>query len=212
MHSDSEIVMPLLQLKEFDEYTASHSINVSVLSMALAEFLGLGQRDVRAIGVAGLLHDVGMIRVPKEIVSKNGPPSPQEWKLIKQHPIEGAKLILKSEPNMDLAAVVAYEHHILPDGSGYPALHYPRETHYGTKMIQVCAIYDALRTRRYHRDAMPPENAMKHIEERAGVEFDLETGRAFLKMIRQWERRMFVTDETTAVRMTPSHGVPVVMA
>ena len=93
MHGDSEILMPLLQLKEFDQYTTAHALNVSVLVMGLSEFLGLGSRDTRAIGVAGLLRDVGMTKVPKDIVSKAGPPTDEEWDVIRQHPVEGARII-----------------------------------------------------------------------------------------------------------------------
>ena len=161
MHGDSEIMMPLLQLKEFDQYTTAHSLNVSVLVMGLAEFLGLGGRDTRAIGVAGLLRDVGMTKVPKEIVSKAGPPTDEEWDVIRQHPAEGAKIILASEPQLDLAAVVAYEHHMLPGGGGYPEPHFERDLHFASKLVQVCDCYDALRTRRFHRGAWTPESALK---------------------------------------------------
>ena len=138
MHGDSEIMMPLLQMKEFDQYTTAHSLNVSVLVMGLAEFLGLGGRDTRAIGVAGLLRDVGMTRVPKEIVSKAGPPTEEEWALHQIHPAEGAKIILGSEPQLDLAAVVAFEHHMLSGGGGYPNTHFERDLHFATSWCR-CA-------------------------------------------------------------------------
>jgi len=70
MHGDQEMILPLLQLREFDEYTTTHSLNVSVLTMALAESLGLAQQDVRTFGIAGLLHDLGKVNVPQEILNK----------------------------------------------------------------------------------------------------------------------------------------------
>ncbi|MDQ6887841.1 MAG: HD domain-containing protein [Gemmatimonadota bacterium] len=201
MHGDSEIVMPLLQLKEFDQYTTTHSINVSVLAMALSEFAGLGASDVRAIGVAGLLHDVGMTRVPMEVVTKEGPPSEAEWALIRQHPVSGARMILASDPQLDLAAVVAYEHHILLNGGGYPVLHYERECHYASRLVQVCAVYDALRTRRYHREALPSENALRYVEDRAGKDFEPEVARSFTTMMRQWDRQIAAVDANTPIRL-----------
>ena len=72
MHGESRIVIPLLELKEFDQYTTTHSMNVAVLAMALAEYLGLDARDVRTFGVAGLLHDLGKVRIPKDILNKPG--------------------------------------------------------------------------------------------------------------------------------------------
>jgi HD-GYP domain-containing protein (c-di-GMP phosphodiesterase class II) len=79
MHGDRQMVMPLLQMKEFDQYTTTHSLNVSVLTMGLAEWLGMGPKDVRAFGVAGLLHDLGKVRVPKDVLNKPGKLSDEEW-------------------------------------------------------------------------------------------------------------------------------------
>src|SRR6476620_7063344 len=72
MHGDQDMILPLLQLREFDEYTTTHSLNVSVLTMALAESLCLAQQDARTFGVAGLLHDLGKVQVPQDILNKPG--------------------------------------------------------------------------------------------------------------------------------------------
>ena len=120
MHGDSQMVLPLVQMKEFDQYTTTHSLNVSVLTMALAEHVKLPATDVRAFGVAGLLHDLGKVRIPKEILSKPGRLSEAEREIMQRHPVDGARLIVSSDKNLDLAAVVAYEHHIMIDGGGYP--------------------------------------------------------------------------------------------
>ena len=204
MHGDSEILMPLLQLKEFDQYTTAHALNVSVLVMGLSEFLGLGGRDTRAIGVAGLLRDVGMTKVPKEIVSKAGPPSDEEWDIIRRHPVEGARIILMSEPQLDVAAVVAYEHHMLPGGLGYPTPHFERECHYASKLVQVCDCYDALRTRRFHRGAWSPESALRYIEDKAGTVFDVEIAKAFVTMMRRWEQRIIPLEEGQMLQPRPA--------
>ncbi len=200
MHSDSEILLPLLQLKEYDQYIATHSLNVSVLAMALAEFRGLAPRDVRAMGVAGLMHDLGMVRVPHEILQKPEPPTEKEWELIREHPKHGAQIILASEPQVDIAAVVAYEHHVLQNGTGYPRLHFARECHYATKLIQICDRYDSLRTRRPFRDMWSPERSLQYVEERAGTEFEPEMAKAFAMMIRQWDGRIVPVDDQTPVR------------
>jgi HD-GYP domain-containing protein (c-di-GMP phosphodiesterase class II) len=202
MHGESEIMLPLLQLKDFDQYTTAHAMNVSVLSMGLAEFLGNGVRDVRAIGVAGLLRDMGMTRVPKEIVQKAGPPTEKEWEVIRQHPVEGARIILASEPQLDLAAVVAYEHHMLPGGTGYPTPHFARDCHYASRIVQVCDVYDALRTRRFHRGAWTPDAALRFVETRAGTSFDEEIAQAFVAMMRQLERRIVAVDDRSAIIST----------
>jgi putative nucleotidyltransferase with HDIG domain len=187
MHGDRQIMLPLLRLREFDQYTTTHSMNVAVLAMALAEWLGMGQRDVRAFGVAGLLHDLGKVKVPKEILNKGGRLSTEERLVMNSHPAEGAKMILATEPELDLAAVVAYEHHIMINGGGYPRFTYPRGCHQASRLVHVCDVYDALRTNRPYRDAWPGGKILAYIEERSGVEFDGAIAHGFTRMIREWE-------------------------
>ena len=136
-----------------------------------------------------------MTKVPKDIVSKAGPPTDEEWDVIRRHPIEGARIILMSEPQLDVAAVVAYEHHMLPGGQGYPRPHFERECHYASKLVQVCDCYDALRTRRFHRGAWTPESALRYVEDKAGTVFDAEIAKAFVTMMRRWERRIIPLEE-----------------
>lgn len=189
MHGDRNIVMPLLQLKEFDQYTTTHSLNVSVLTMALAEWMGMGPGDVRAFGVAGLLHDLGKVRIPKEVLTKPGKLTDEEWVIMRKHPIDGAKIIYESDHNLDLAAAVAYEHHIMINGQGYPRRHFERGVHSASKLVHVCDVYDALRTNRPYREAWEPERVLKQIEQGAGPDFDLEAATAFIGMMKQWEAR-----------------------
>lgn len=197
MHGDKNIVLPLLQLKEFDQYTTTHSLNVSVLTMALAEWLGMGAKDVRAFGVAGLLHDLGKVRIPKEVLTKPGKLTDDEWAIMRRHPVDGAKIIYESDRDLDLAAAVAYEHHIMINGQGYPQRHFERGVHSASKLVHVCDVYDALRTNRPYREAWESEKVLQHIEKGAGPDFELEAATAFCAMMRQWERRVAVVDDKT---------------
>jgi len=208
MHGDRQMLMPLLQLKEFDQYTTTHSMNVAVLTMALAEYLGMSGGDVRAFGVAGLLHDLGKVRVPLEILLKPGKLTPEERTLMQTHPAEGARIILASEEQLELAAVVAYEHHILLNGGGYPALHYRRNCHRASKLVHVCDVYDALRTKRPYRDAWPLERVLAYLDEESGKEFDPELVKSFTGMMRKWDSQVAVlTDEKAALPM-PGSALP----
>ena len=198
MHSDKQIMLPLLQLKEFDQYTTTHSMNVAVLSMALAEFLGLSAADVRAFGVAGLLHDIGKIKIPLEVLTKPGKLTDEERALMNEHPAAGARLLLETEQDLDLAIVVAYEHHIMINGGGYPALHYARDCHQASKLVHVCDVYDALRTRRPYREAWSFEKTLGYLDERKGLEFDPELCGAFVRMMNQWEGQVTVVTEPAA--------------
>jgi putative nucleotidyltransferase with HDIG domain len=187
MHGDQEMILPLLQLREFDEYTTTHSLNVSVLVMALAESIGLAQQDIRTFGVAGLLHDLGKVHIPQDILNKPGKLSDQERQVMQQHPVEGAKMIIESGRRLDLAAAVAHEHHIMINGHGYPTHHYRRDCHKASNLVHVCDVYDALRTKRPYRDAWEAERVITYIEERSGTEFEPEAATAFVTLMRKLE-------------------------
>jgi putative nucleotidyltransferase with HDIG domain len=190
MHGGQAMMLPLLQLKEFDQYTTTHSMNVAVLSMALGEFLGSPPAAVRAFGLAGLLHDLGKIRIPREILVKPGKLTPQERAVVEAHPADGARLILQGNEPLDLAAVVAYEHHRYHDGGGYPHVHYHRGAHQASRLVHVCDVYDALRTKRPYRDAWSSTEALTYIQGRAGSEFDPAMVAAFMEMMRRWDDRI----------------------
>jgi putative nucleotidyltransferase with HDIG domain len=210
MHGHSEMILPLLQLKEFDEYTTTHSLNVSVLTMALAESLGLAADDVRTFGIAGLLHDLGKVNVPQDILNKPGKLTDQEREVMQQHPTAGAKLIIESGRRLDLAAAVAHEHHIMINGHGYPKRHYARDCHKASKLVHVCDVFDALRTRRPYREAWESERALTYIEERAGTEFEPEAATAFVTMMRKAESGIQLSPmpEPAANADTPHGDVP----
>ena len=190
MHGESEMMLPLLQLKEFDQYTTTHCLNVSVLTMALAEHMGLNSRDVRTFGVAGLLHDLGKVKIPTEILNKAGKLTDDERTVMNNHTLEGARLIITSDRELDMAAAVAYEHHIMLNGGGYPKRHYHRAVHKASTLVHVCDVYDALRTNRPYRAAWEAEKVLKYLEEKAGTEFEPEIVHAFVTMMRTLEGRV----------------------
>ena len=190
MHAEQAMVLPLLQLKEFDQYTTTHSMNVSVLAMALGEHLELGGATVRALGVAGLLHDLGKVCIPRDILVKPGKLTDAERQVIRDHPVVGARMLLASPDPMELAAIVAYEHHIMIDGGGYPSLPDSRGARYASRLVHVCDVYDALRTNRPYRHAWDSERAIGYIESRAGVEFDPGIAQSFTAMMRKWDHRI----------------------
>jgi putative nucleotidyltransferase with HDIG domain len=193
MHGDQQMLLPLLQLRQFDEYTTTHSLNVSVLTMALAEHLGLSSEDVRTFGVAGLLHDLGKVRVPLDILNKPGKLTDDERRIMQMHTVEGAKIIIASDDELGLAATVAYEHHIMINGQGYPTCHYHRDCHKASKLVHVCDVFDALRTNRPYRAAWELDRVLGYVEERSGMEFDPEIVKVFVPMMRALEGRVQVS-------------------
>ena len=194
MRADRQMILPLLTLKEFDQYTTTHSLNVAVLSMGLAETLGLSSREVRAYGIAGLLHDLGKVKVPAELLRKPGALTREERAIVQQHTVEGARLILEGSQRQDLCAVVAFEHHIMIDGGGYPARHTRRDCHHASMLVHVCDVFDALRTHRPYRVAIAADAIARYIEKRMDAEFHPDIARAFLQMLRANEIRTAVAE------------------
>jgi putative nucleotidyltransferase with HDIG domain len=192
MHAEQAMVLPLLQLKQFDQYTTTHSMNVSVLAMAMGEFLDVGAATVRALGVAGLLHDLGKVCIPRDILVKPGKLTDAERVVIQDHPVVGARMLLQNSDPMELAAVVAYEHHIRLDGGGYPKLHDARGAQYASRIVHICDVYDALRTTRPYRDAWESEQAIAYIQDRASVEFDPAIAQSFIAMMRKWDSQVLL--------------------
>jgi putative nucleotidyltransferase with HDIG domain len=203
---EQEVILPLLDIREFDEYTTSHSCNVSMLSIGLAEELGLSDSESRAIGTAALLHDIGKVKVPKEVLTKPGRLSDDERKLIETHPVEGARILSARGLGNGLAATVAYEHHIWFNGNGgYPRLGYPRSTHYASRIVHVCDIYDALCSKRPYRDAWPRAKALDLLTSLAGVEVDPSVCAAFVRMCNAaTEMRQQVGDQNRGPVDAPS--------
>ncbi len=189
MRQSQRLLLPLLTLKEFDQYTTTHALNVSVLAMGLAERLGLSAREVRAYGMAGLLHDVGKVRVPREILRHSGPLTEEEKVIVRRHPVDGAQIILRGCRRHEICAVVAYEHHMMIDRGGYPVHRPGRECHHASVLVHVCDVFDALRTHRPYRTAWGTADILGYIDRRVGSEFDPDVAHAFIRMLTECEPR-----------------------
>lgn len=189
MRLNSSVAVPQIPLRDMNEYNAVHGINVALIAMAAAERMQLEERAVRAVGIAGLLHDIGMVRVPVDLLAKAEQLTDEERAIVTRHPVNGATIIIESDAALDLAAVVAYEHHIKPDGSGYPALTFPRGSHRIARLIAVCDTYHALRSPRPFRDAWPAEIIFSFLQQRAGFDFDSEMVDIVSKLMREVEKQ-----------------------
>jgi HD-GYP domain-containing protein (c-di-GMP phosphodiesterase class II) len=179
--------LPQLQYSETGtSYLAAHAVNVSLLAMSLAEFTGLDERAIRELGIAALLHDIGMSLMPQHLLTKADQLNDDERQIISQHPVVGARVIIETnDPSLESAVTVAYEHHLRVDGTGYPPLRYPRTPQFASQLVQICATFNALRTPRTFRSAWPDEFVLSFIVGRAGVEFDAELTGALRRMLAQ---------------------------
>lgn len=163
-------ILLLKSLKDYDPYTFNHSINVSVISTALATRLGWNHKERDKLGIASLLHDIGKVHIPRKILHKEGKLTPTEWKYIKKHPIDGMN-ILKDENADILIQRAAYEHHIRFDKKGYPSVKDDYRMLDASHIIQIADSYDALTTKRPYRKQLNPFEAVSFMQKKRGTEF-----------------------------------------
>ncbi len=177
----------LTTMKSHHEYTFYHSVNTAIHSLALGRLAGLDEEDQLLLGMGALLHDIGKIGVPAEILQKPGPLSVSEWVEIKRHPqIGGEAILAAANQGQEAAAIVAFEHHLRFDGLGYPARtrrHLPRPMHFFSRLVAVTDTYDALTTRRAYRRAETPVRALSVLLNSAGTSHDPDFVHAFIRML-----------------------------
>jgi len=156
-----------------DPYTAGHSERVSVVSVAIARALGLGAEAIEVIRLGALLHDIGKIGVPDEVLLKPGKLTQAEFDIIKQHPVAGAR-ILRSVPFLVPHIPIVELHHERPDGRGYPYGLRGDDIPMAARIVHVADAYDAITSKRAYRAARPASDALRELWRCAGTEFHAE--------------------------------------
>lgn len=180
---NADASMWLSNLKNRDEYTAIHSVNVCVLSLTFGRALGLDKNQLNDLGLGALLHDMGKMRVPLEILNKPGKLTNEEFEIMKSHPVEGYKLL---ENSQDLSAEVldiVKSHHERLNGSGYPSGLKENDINYFTKIVSITDVYDAITSDRVYHDGMTPHEALKKMYEWAPGNFDDQLMQSFIRTI-----------------------------
>lgn len=167
-----DCLVPLANIKENDAYTFVHTVNVAILSNALAEAVGIRDELLQNVLVAALLHDIGKLELPKSILNKTAKLSDEDFAKIRKHPIDGARILLENPRIHPLAAVVAFEHHIHCNGSGYPDAGVGWKPNLASRIVQVADVFDALRTHRPYRESLSQEAAVAILKKDAGTLLD----------------------------------------
>lgn len=175
-------VIGLTRLRSSHEYTYTHSIAVSALMIGLARELGLPVREVEAVGLAGLLHDIGKAKVPVAVLDKPGPLSPAEWATIRTHPERGHAILSRFGAVDPIVLDVTLHHHERIDGSGYPHGLKGEEISIHARIGAVCDVYDALTSRRAYKEARPAA-AVLEMMARTGGHFDRRALHALRSLI-----------------------------
>ncbi len=173
----------LVKLKNKDEYTAEHSLNVCILTATFARHLGHEEADVRQAALCGLLHDVGKARVPDEILNKEGRYTAEELDVMKEHPTHGRDLLMEMDTSDLIAVDVAYSHHERLDGNGYPRGLFGPHISYFSKMVAITDCYDAITSTRVYDGARASMEALDIIYKCRGRQFDAQLAIEFIKCI-----------------------------
>jgi HD-GYP domain-containing protein (c-di-GMP phosphodiesterase class II) len=200
---DRALVSTLLSLKKYDAYTFTHSMNLCILILVQGESLGLDDDELRNYGLAAFFHDIGKTNIPESIINKAGKLTEEEFDIIKQHPVYGAKILMKMADHIGyLPAIVAFEHHRKYNFTGYPNVEEDKDLHLSSMLTTIADVYDALRSIRPYRGEMPPDKVFKVMEEGEGKDFHPGLLYNFLSVMGSFPRGTFVklnTGETALV-------------
>ncbi len=171
------------KMRDQDEYTSEHCLNVCILSIAFGRHLGKSEKELEKLGLCGLLHDVGKMRVPPEILNKPGALTPKEFGVIRAHTVHGRNLLMSS-PNMyDGAVDVAYSHHERIDGTGYPRKLQSAGISEYARIVAIVDAYDAMTADRCYAPSIPTTDALKIIFKDRGTHFDDQLAQEFIKCV-----------------------------
>ena len=172
-----------MRLAEKDEYTEGHTRRVALRAVLVGEELGLAPNRLRILATGGLLHDIGKLSVPDEILKKPGSLDDDEFAVIKRHPEWGHKLLGELGGFSDSVRRLVLDHHERLDGGGYPNGRTASQLGIETRILTVCDVYDALLSVRVYRDAWTHEKAMGLLHEQTGAAFDPACVRALERVL-----------------------------
>ena len=177
------VLINLARLKCKDNYTYMHSIAVSALMSALARTLGLSDDQIFQSSIAGLLHDIGKAKSPVELINKHGKLTEPEFNIIKNHPVDGYKILQDSKGIDDIVLIVCMQHHEKLNSCGYPCNLADNQINYFAKMGSICDVYDAITSDRSYKNGWEPAEAIRKMAEWSSSNFDRNIFEAFVKSV-----------------------------
>ncbi|HEX2204351.1 MAG TPA: HD domain-containing phosphohydrolase [Longimicrobium sp.] len=184
--SNETSIVGLTTLRDYDEYTFTHSVNVCIFSVALGKKLGFDKHQLYELGLGALLHDVGKVRMPWELINKTGPLTPEEFEELKEHPAEGLLSLFQMRGLAEIplrSMLIAYEHHMKVDQTGYPRSMRPRDPTLFPRIVAVADAFDAATTKRsYQAQPWPPDRVLREMRDNPGRGFDPLVVKAFISM------------------------------
>ena len=181
--TESKALVHIADLKSYDEYTFHHSLSVSVLSIAIGQQMSLSNDDLRILGRAAIMHDIGKMLVPVELINKPSRLSNEEFLIVKQHPERGYDYLVKGNIGDDAMRMATRHHHEKMDGSGYPDRLKEDELKLISRIVSVADVYDAVTSYRPYRTPMPPSQAIELVMSEVGTSFDYDIVKAFVEKL-----------------------------
>jgi putative nucleotidyltransferase with HDIG domain len=176
-------LLALTTLKNYDNYTFTHMVNVSILTMGQARGLGVDGGLLREFGLAALMHDIGKVRTPLEILNKPDKLTDDEFVIMRRHVVDGAEILRKTPDVPTLAPVFAFEHHLRLDGSGYPYAVSRPSLNLGTMLCSIADVYDAMRSQRAYQKGFPTDRILEVLKRADGQQFDRHLVRRFAQLV-----------------------------
>lgn len=192
---DDHFFLGLTSIKNYDEYLYNHSVNVCVMSIALGMRLGLTKRLLSELGMAALFHDIGMVKLPLELINKRGRYDDHEREQMQKHTVLATKDMLSKKNLSDQAIrriLVAYEHHLDYNVGGYPKVRRGRPIHLFSRIVQIVDSFDSMTTSKPYREAFLPDEALKIMLKEAGTRYDPVLLKVFVNMIGVYPLGTFV--------------------
>ena len=176
-------LVALTAMRNYDNYTFTHMVNVSILTMGQARALGIDGRLLREFGLSALMHDIGKVRTPKDILNKPDKLTDEEFVIMRRHTVDGAEILRRTPEMPILAPVVAFEHHLRLDGTGYPFNVKRRWLNLGTMLCSISDIFDAMRSQRAYQQAFPTDRILAVLKRNDGTQFDQNLVRRFVQLL-----------------------------
>lgn len=179
----SHAMVWLTNMKNRDEYTSIHCMNVCIMAVSFGRSIGMTKPELEVIGLGALLHDLGKMRVPLEILNKPGKLTEEEFKVMKTHPMEGFTM-LEKQADLPLEVLdIVKHHHERRNGKGYPSKLKGDEINNMTRMVAIVDVYDAITSDRCYHDAITPYDALKNMYEWVNEDFDKNIIEQFIKCL-----------------------------
>lgn len=183
VYGNRDTLYVMTELMGTDMYTYNHSAEVAMLSMLVAKSLGLNEQFIQKIGVGALLHDIGKMQIPNEVLNKITPLTDEELKLIKEHPTYGYELLKESDTISPISRQIILLHHEKLDGKGYPMRFTADEIPVHVRVVTMCDIFNALVSNRAFRDKKNVDEALEIIRAEAIYQLDREIYYHLLKVV-----------------------------